>query len=256
MLGLLLALLAQINPAAQPTPADRITDRTRAILARLEEPIAIEFRGEVALGDVLDHIKRRAKKGPNDPGIPIYIDPPALWRARKTLSAAVAINEKAIPMKDALTRVLAPLTYTVKDDVLIISDRKGIERERRETAIRACDDAPASRALMARLEEPVRIPFPNETPLVDVIAYLEQATGRRPHDRPVEILVVPDGLRDAKSSIDSTIQVDLEGVPLRTSLRLLLGQLGLGCVVKDGRLVIHSRQGVEKLVRAAEGLGK
>lgn len=227
MLGLLLILLAQGNPAAKPPPTTEVTLRTKAILVRLEEPIAMEFPKEVALEDVLDHIKRSARRGPNDPGIPIYIDPPALWRAGRTLSASVSMNEKAIPLKDALTRVLAPLTYIVKDDVLIISDPWGIERERQEAAVRACDASPASQALMARLEEPVRIPFRNETPLVDVLTYLKQVTAQPPHDQPIEILVVPDGIKELKSSLQATIQVDLEGVPLKTSLRLLLGQQGL-----------------------------
>src|SRR5208337_3328830 len=100
MLGVLLVLLAQINPAAKPPLAAEVTTRTKAILARLEEPIAMEFPIEVPLEDVLDHIKRSVRRGPNDPGIPIYIDPPALWRAKRTMTSPVTMNEKAIPLKD------------------------------------------------------------------------------------------------------------------------------------------------------------
>ena len=256
MFGLLLMLFAQIDPTAKPPPAAEVTPRTKAILARLEGPIAMEFPKEAALEDVLEHIKRSVRKGPDDPGIPIYLDPPGLWRAGRTLSATVAINEKAILLKDALARVLAPLTYIVKDDVLIISDPRGIERERSEVPVRACDATPASQALLAQLEEPVRMPFANETPLSDVLAYLKGATGKPPHDRAIEILMVPDGLKEVERSLNSTIQMDLEGVPLKTTLRLLLDQLGLGCAVRDGRLVIHSREGIRKLLRNAEGPGR
>ncbi len=36
-------------------------------------------------------------------------------------------------------------------------------------------------------------------------------------------------------------------------LLMLLAQLGLACAVRDGRLIIHSRKGIERLIRNAEG---
>jgi hypothetical protein len=66
-------------------------------------------------------------------------------------------------------------------------------------------------------------------------------------------LVVPGGLEQAKKTLDSTIQMDLDGVPLRTTLRLMLDQIGLACVVKHGRLVIHSANGIEKMRRKESG---
>ena len=95
--------------------------------------------------------------------------------------------------------------------MLIISDPRGIERERKEVAVQACDASPASQALMARLEEPVRMPFPNETPLATSSSYLKRATAQPPDDRRIEILVVPDGLEEVEKSLDSTMNMDLEG---------------------------------------------
>jgi hypothetical protein len=137
--------------------------------------------------------------------------------------------------------------------VLIISDPKGIERERNEVAVRACDASPATQALLARLEEPVRMPFIPETPLNGLLDYLERATAKPPDGRGIAILVVPDGLEEVGRTLDSTMTMDLEGVPLKTTLRLMLDQLGLACVVKDGRLVIHSRKGIQRLLRNATG---
>ena len=97
MLGLLLILLAQDDPAAKPPPATEVTPRTKAILARLEEPIAMEFPMEMALDDVLQHIKRAAKEGTERPGHPDLYRSAGLQRAGRTLSPAVTINEKAIP---------------------------------------------------------------------------------------------------------------------------------------------------------------
>jgi hypothetical protein len=203
----------------------------------------------------VEHIQRVTKKGPNEPGIPIYVDPVGLKRAENTLHSTLWIPTKATPLKDTLTRGLRSLgmAYVVKDDMLIISDFRGIARERNEDVIEACDASPESRALLARLEERVKMSFADETSLRNVLAYLKQATRKSPRDRAIDILVSPSGLEEAGQTLDSTIEMNLEGVPLKTTLRLLLSQLKLACVVKNGRLVIHSRNGIQKLMRNAQG---
>ncbi len=256
MLGVVLLLLAQVEPTTKPPPAADVTPRTRAILARLDEPVALKLPELTFLESILESAQRAAKKGPNDPGIPIYIDPMGLKRAGITPFSTVMIpTTQAVPLKDTLARALRPLgmAYLVKDDVLFISDLRGIERERNAVAVNGGDASPETRALLARLEEPVKIPFPDETSLRDVLAYLEQVTGKPHHERAMEFLVVPGGLEQAKKTLDSTIQMDLDGVPLKTTLPLMLDQLGLACVVKDGRLVIHSAKGIEKLRRKDSG---
>ncbi len=234
--------------------AGEITPRTKAILARLEEPVSMEFPNEVTLDDILQRIKRATKKGPNDPGIPIYVDPLGLLEAG-SLDSMVTINEKMLPLKVALARVLTPLgmAYIVKDDVLIISVPESTEREQNEVAVQACDASQETKALLARLAKPVKMRFPNDTPLGDVLEYLKQVTDDPPRDRAMKVLVIPSGLKEAESTLDSMVRMDLEGVPLRTTLRLLLDQLGLACVVKDGRLVIHSSNGIRFLKRYAGG---
>jgi hypothetical protein len=107
--ALLLVLIAQAELATTPPPAADVTPRTKAILAKLEEPVAMVFPKKVTLDEVLQHIQRATKKGPNDPGIPIHIDPLGLRRVGKRLNSTVTINEKSLPLKDALARVLAPL---------------------------------------------------------------------------------------------------------------------------------------------------
>jgi hypothetical protein len=253
MLGLLLMLLAQVDPAVKPPPFAEPTPRTRAILARLEERVAMPFPKEMPLDDVLKHIRRVAKKGPDDRGIPIDIDPLGLQRAGRSLNSTVTIDEKAIPLKDALIRVLAALrmAYIVKDDVLIITDGTGVRREQKEVPVQACDTTPATRAIMARLEEPVKMPFFTETPLFDILDYVKEATATSPDDPGIKILVNPERLDEVKHSLNSTVIIELEGVPLKTTLRLMLDQLGLACVVRDGRLIIHSRRGIQKILKNA-----
>ena len=87
--------------------------------------------------------------------------------------------------------------------------------------------------------------FANETPLDDVLKYIKQAT-TTPTYNGIPIYVDPVGLQEAERSLNSTIQIDLEGVPLKTTLRLILKQLGLAYYVEDGYLVIASEDAAEK----------
>jgi hypothetical protein len=56
----------------------------------------------------------------------------------------------------------------------------------------------------------------------------------------IPIYVDPIGLQMAARTLQSTVQVDLEGVPLKSSLRRCLQQLGLVYGVEDGFLLITS----------------
>jgi RNA polymerase sigma factor (sigma-70 family) len=100
---------------------------------------------------------------------------------------------------------------------------------------------PKSQAILAKLEEPVSMSFANETPLEDVLKYIKQATSE-PNSPGIPIYVDPVGLQEAEKTITSTIQLDLEGVPLRRTLQLALNQLDLIYYVDDGILVITSRE--------------
>ncbi len=100
---------------------------------------------------------------------------------------------------------------------------------------------PKSRAILAKLEEPIAMSFPGETPLEDVLKYIKQAT-TGPNFSGIPIYVDPLGLQEAERSLTSPISIDLEGVPLRRTLQLLLKQLGLGYFVDDGILVITSQE--------------
>ena len=98
---------------------------------------------------------------------------------------------------------------------------------------------PRSLAILTKLEEPIAMSFPNETPLEDVIKYIKQAT-QGSSGTGIPIYVDPQGLQEADKTLTSPIALDLENVPLRRTLQLLLGQLNLGYFVDDGILVITS----------------
>ncbi len=96
---------------------------------------------------------------------------------------------------------------------------------------------PKSRQILEKLEEPIAMSFANETPLEQILKYIKQTTTTENFNG-IPIYVDPIGLQEAERSLNSTVQIDLEGVPLRRTLQLLLAQLGLIYFVEDGVLVI------------------
>ncbi|HEX3448262.1 MAG TPA: hypothetical protein VHS97_08395, partial [Isosphaeraceae bacterium] len=99
---------------------------------------------------------------------------------------------------------------------------------------------PKSQQILAKLDEPISMSFNEETPLEDVLKYVRQATTTKTYSG-IPIYVDPLGLQEAEKSMTSTVRnMDLEGVPLRRTLQLLLEQLDLIYFVDDGLLYITS----------------
>lgn len=97
---------------------------------------------------------------------------------------------------------------------------------------------PSARILVA-LDRPIPMRFPDETPLAYVLEYVKHETST-PTGPGIPIYVDPIGLQEAERSMNSMVQIDLEGVPLRTTLGLCLEQLGLAYEVENGYLRIVS----------------
>ena len=111
-----------------------------------------------------------------------------------------------------------------------------------ELAIR--DKNPNTKLVLKKLEEPVSMSFIEETPLEDCLKYIKQATSSETYPG-IQIYVDPGGLKEVAATMTSTVRnMDLEGVPLKTTLRLALKQLGLAFCVRDGVLIISSPQGI------------
>ena len=106
-------------------------------------------------------------------------------------------------------------------------------------AVDLLDRDPKTKSIIAKLDEPISMSFGNETPLEDVLKYIKSAT-QGPNDNGIPIYVDPVGLQEAEKTMTSPITLDLEGVPLKTTLRLMLKQLGLTYTVKDGLMTITS----------------
>lgn len=89
------------------------------------------------------------------------------------------------------------------------------------------------------LERPIPMRFPGEVPLGDLLDYIKRETAS-PSEPSLAIYVDPLGLQEAERSMASTVTIDLDGVPLRETLRLCLNQLGLIYVADHGYLRITS----------------
>lgn len=107
-------------------------------------------------------------------------------------------------------------------------------------------DEQRNAAIRRKLDECIAMSFPNETPLADVIKYVKQSTTEPATSFRVGIPIYVDrqALEDLDLTMESTVMIDLEGIPLRTSLFLVLGQKGLIYHVHMGVLIITSEDRV------------
>jgi hypothetical protein len=234
------------RPAIPPVVVGTVVVGTTEITKRLEKPIRLHFPNETPFSDVLKYIKSATKQGPDDPGIPIYVDPLGLEEARKTMFSTVKIDVDGVPLRSALKELLGQLglVHLVKDDVLIVSSPMVIDAQRRQQMSVAADTSSATKAVLAKLEQPVVMPFGQSTPLSDVLKYIKSATKQGPNDPGIPTYADAAAFKKAEKTLSSTVRIELEGVPLKTSLSLLLKQLGLTYVVRNGALSITSSNAI------------
>jgi len=101
---------------------------------------------------------------------------------------------------------------------------------------------PRSQRIHTKLDDLVAMNFPNETTLEEFLKYIREATKSPEMHNGIPIYVDPISLQEAEKSMNSTITIDLEGVPLRRTLQLVLKQLGLHYLVEDGMIYITSEE--------------
>ncbi len=99
--------------------------------------------------------------------------------------------------------------------------------------------AAANLRIWRALEQPVPMHFRIETPLEHVLKYVEQTT-RGPDGKGIPIYADPIGISEADKTMTSSGTINLDGVPLKTTLRLYLAQLDLAYSIRDGVLLITS----------------
>ncbi len=103
-----------------------------------------------------------------------------------------------------------------------------------------CSDDVRSRRVIAKLEQIVPMKFPQGTPIEEVIQHIKDATKSSDMPSGLPVYIDPIGLSETSKTLESTITIDLEGIPLRRTLQLALAQIDLVYFVEDGILFITS----------------
>jgi RNA polymerase sigma factor (sigma-70 family) len=148
------------------------------------------------------------------------------------------------------TPAILPSPATAPGSAAVRSGREAIAVLAPQVAAR--DRTPKTRAILAKLQEPVSMSFANETPLADVLKYIQSAT-QGPNDTGVPIYLDPQALKEKKiDPAAAVVSMDLEGIPVSTTLRLALKQLDLAYCVKDGMVIISSVEGILQELKEAE----
>lgn len=97
---------------------------------------------------------------------------------------------------------------------------------------------PFTRNVLEALDQPIAMSFSNDTPLEDVLRYIQSATQSDELPSGIPIYVDPLSLQSAEVTLRSPVNIDLDRIPLKTTLRLLLRQIRLNYIVKDGLVMI------------------
>jgi hypothetical protein len=148
------------------------------------------------------------------------------YRAMMTMQD---VERASVPFPDTIT-----IEYPPADFFRRISERRIKRYESSDLMARD----PKTTAILQALDKPLSMPFGNETPLEDVIKYIRTATQSPQLPDGIPIYVDPVGLQEAEKTMSSPITLNLEGVTLKKSLKLMLKQLTLAYTVKDGLMTI------------------
>lgn len=115
--------------------------------------------------------------------------------------------------------------------------------------------SPAATRTWLKLQEKLDMPFEQETPLEDVIKYIGQKTAD-PKDFPegIPFYLHPAGLREAEKTPTSSVTLNLKGIPLATTLKLILEQHDLAYHIQDDGILIVTNKDNDHAPVEAEGL--
>jgi hypothetical protein len=106
--------------------------------------------------------------------------------------------------------------------------------------------------IIEALEQPIALPYTDDAPLDQVLRELKRQTANNPKlpkiPTGIPIYVDPIGLQEAERSLNSTVKRPpaADALPLGEHLRLVLDQLGLDYMVKDGFMMITSKESVDE----------
>ena len=220
------------------TPKPGEAERNRRIEDRLEKHVSMRFAKETPIGDVLTYLLEQTadSKGKT---IPIYLDPIGLQQADKTRKSPVTIEMEDVPARITLRLVLdqLDLVYRVEEGLIFVEAKHDEDANFLGVPEPRPADLERNKAVEAALDKDVPMPFGRGSTLKDVVRHIRDKTADA-GGKKIAIYIDPVALREADRTDTAPVALDLEDVPLRTTLRLLLGQISLIYKVEDGMLKI------------------
>ncbi|AMV36304.1 RNA polymerase sigma factor [Planctomyces sp. SH-PL62] len=114
------------------------------------------------------------------------------------------------------------------------------------------DENPQNEALREALASPFTLRTDEDHSTLGGLLDQIKGSVKTADGKKIPIYVDPVGLEEAGASLDSPVSIDLEDVPLKFSLRLMLKQIGLAYCVRDGVLIISSLEGVQQELLEAQ----
>ena len=236
----------------QPVPLPISAKAARTWIA-LHETMIRPLPDQTPFGTIIKALKAavRGKDGKNAP-FEFYLDPVHVAVVGLTMETPMAspfVGDQEVSLYQYLQLLLrwSSLVCSVHDGIVIIETE--------------CDDCPGYPKVTAPeawtwlvLHEVVPLSFPNETPLQEVLQAIQRATlGKGKEGRGLTIYVDPIGLKAVEKSLASKVTIELEHIPLRASLGLILKQVDLGFRVgEDGILIVTNRAEVDSPMDEAE----
>jgi hypothetical protein len=113
--------------------------------------------------------------------------------------------------------------------------------------------SPEAASTLEKLHTKVNMPFSQETPLGDVIKYLDGQLNPTDEngnllndDTPLQFYINPRGLEEADKTIDSPTTLDLKQIPASTALELCLDNLNLEYRVRPDGIVEIDAKGSDR----------
>jgi RNA polymerase sigma factor (sigma-70 family) len=246
--------LEELDPLAQ--------ERLKAAIDFLNASQAFYNEGTITIDRLISasqrlmETQRELARDPAESGEAITAHAERMKLVAERENARLKVGSGSVPNVTEAQLALAEAKYLqgAKDDGREGEGRLGSgsgavpNSEGRQASRKPGDDHPMSRVIVAKLEDPVSMPFPNETPLGDLVKYIKSVTQTDELPNGIPIYVDPNGLQEAEMTMESPVVIELEGIPLRRTLHLALRSLGLAYTVQDGLLIISSPEGLDSIL--------
>ncbi|MDG3006519.1 sigma-70 family RNA polymerase sigma factor [Paludisphaera mucosa] len=250
------------DPTAGPptTPAPQSPVVSRSVLARTErlQSNLVESARRAYLAAAQEFHEDRASLDRVHRTSRLLLDA-QLDRARTDAQRRDSLAEHRDRMAEVARRVAAD-SHAKGDDAPIVAEADAILAEAelwltrggREPARTAAPvgghgrndaggAAAGSAAIFAKLDMTPAMHFRTPTPLEQVLKYVRESTSGGDATA-LPVYVDPVALRKAGATLSSPVAIDVEGVPLRQTLQLVLRQVGLRYYVEDGLLVVSTAE--------------